>query len=162
MRYLMKQKLLSWGNDFTIRDSDGNDAFFVDGKAFSLRDQLSFQDMQGNELCMIQKKLLSWGPTYEIYHQGELAAVVKESIFTLFGHRFTIDVPGPDDIQAAGNFTNHQYSFTRAGQEIAQVSEQWFTIADTYGVDIASDQDDVLILAATVVIEHCAEQSHQR
>ena len=45
MRYVMKQKLLSWGNDFTIRDEDGRDVFFVDGKAFSIGKKLSFKDM---------------------------------------------------------------------------------------------------------------------
>ena len=36
MRYMMKKKLFSLGADFTIKDSSGNDAFFVDGKVFTL------------------------------------------------------------------------------------------------------------------------------
>ena len=162
MRYIMRKKLLSFGSDFTIKDADGRDVFFVDGKVFTLRDQLAFQDMNGNELCVIQRKFLSWGPTYEIYHKGELEAVVKESLFTLLGHRFNVDGPGMDDLEAKGNFTNHQYTFKRNGGEVAWVSESWFNIADTYGVEIGEGQDDVLILAATVVIERCSDQaSHQ-
>jgi uncharacterized protein YxjI len=67
--YLMKQKLFSWGNDFTIKDESGQYRFFVDGKAFSLGNQLSFQDMAGNELAFIRQKLLSWGPT-EVHTNG--------------------------------------------------------------------------------------------
>jgi uncharacterized protein YxjI len=78
MRYVMKQKLFAWGDDFTIKTEDGQDVFFVDGKAFSLGDKLSFQDMQGNELVFIRQKVLSWGPTYEIYGHGGLLAVVKK------------------------------------------------------------------------------------
>lgn len=63
MIYLMKQKLFSCGDDFTIKDDSGQDRFFVDGKAFSLGNQLSFQDMAENELAFIRQKLLSWGPT---------------------------------------------------------------------------------------------------
>lgn len=59
MRYVMKQKLLSWGDDFTIKDDGGRDFFFVDAKAFSIGDKLSFQDMKGNELARIEQKLLS-------------------------------------------------------------------------------------------------------
>jgi uncharacterized protein YxjI len=163
MRYVMKKKLFSWGSDFTIRDVDGSDVFFVDGKMLSLRDLLVFQDMRGNELATVQKKLLSWGPTYEIYHAGELKAVVKESLFTLLGHRFTVDDEnGPDDLEASGNFTDHQYTITRGGRQVAQVSERWFTLADTYGVDIVEGQDDVLILACTVVIERCQEATRQQ
>jgi len=58
----MKQKLWSWGDDFTIKDESGLDRFFVDGRAFSLGDKLSFQDMAGNELAFIRQKLLAWGP----------------------------------------------------------------------------------------------------
>jgi len=70
MRYLMKQKIFAWGDDFTIKDENGNDAFLVDGRAFSLGDKLSFQDTSGNELAFIAQKLLSWGPTYEISRGG--------------------------------------------------------------------------------------------
>ena len=41
MRYVMKQKLLSWGDDFYIRDDQGRDVFFVDGKALSFGDKRS-------------------------------------------------------------------------------------------------------------------------
>ncbi len=66
MRYVMKQKWLSWGDDFHIQDSDGNNAYFVDGRALSIGDKLSFQDMDGDELAFISQKLLSWGPSYQI------------------------------------------------------------------------------------------------
>jgi uncharacterized protein YxjI len=32
MIYLMKQKLFSWGDDFTIKYDSNQDRFFVDGK----------------------------------------------------------------------------------------------------------------------------------
>jgi uncharacterized protein YxjI len=162
IRYLMRQKLLALGDDFTIKDAQGRDVYFVDGKVFTLRDRLSFQDMNGNELASIQHRLLAWGPTHEISRDGQVAAVVKESLFTLLGHRFNVDVPGPDDLEANGNFTDHEYSFTRSDRTVATVSKRWFTIADTYGVDVVDGEDDVLILASTVVIERCAQQSGHR
>ncbi|HTL28200.1 MAG TPA: LURP-one-related family protein, partial [Tepidisphaeraceae bacterium] len=79
MRYQMKQRMFSFGDDYTIKDDGGNDRFFVDGKALSIGDKLSFQDMSGNELAFIRQKLLAWGPTYEIYRNGEQAAVVKKA-----------------------------------------------------------------------------------
>jgi len=153
MRYLMKQKLFCFGDDFTIKDEAGRDAFFVDGKALSFGDKLSFQDMRGNELAFIRQKLLSWGPTYEITRDGELLAVVKKQLFTLFHCKFTVDVPGPDDLEAKGSFTDMEYAFTRGSREVAEVSKRWFAFSDTYGVDIAKGEDEVLILASTVVID---------
>ncbi|KAF0246140.1 MAG: hypothetical protein FD180_971 [Planctomycetota bacterium] len=153
MRYLMKQKLFCWGDDFAIKNQAGADLFFVDGKAFSIGKKLSFQDMKGGELAFIQQKLLSWGPTWEIYRGGRLAAVVKKHLFALFRCKFTVDVPGPDDLEAQGSFLDMEYTFTRRGHVVAEVSKRWFSWSDTYGVDVRQGEDDVLILASTVVID---------
>ena len=40
MRYLMKQKLFSWGDDFLIKDENGRDVFTA-GMYFSLMGKLS-------------------------------------------------------------------------------------------------------------------------
>ena len=106
MRYLLKQKLLSFGDDFFIRDEAGNDVFYVDGKVFTLGDQLSFQNLAGQELAHIRQRLLSWGPTYEISRNGAVLAVVKKTLFTFFRCEFTVDVPGPDDLLAFGSCTS--------------------------------------------------------
>lgn len=162
MRYVMKQKFWSWGDDFTIRDGNGADVFLVDGRAFSWGDKLSFQDTGGKELAFIRQKLLAWGPTYEIEVHGRLVAVVKKKLFTLLRCKFTVDVPGPDDLEAQGSFLDHEYVFERQGREVAQVSKRWFSWTDTYGVDIDACEDDVLILATAVVIDMVCHQESKR
>lgn len=162
MRYMMKQKLFALGDDFVIRDESGADRYFVDGKVFSLGAKLSFQDMEHNELAFIRQKVLSWSATYEIYRTESLVAVVKKELFTFFNCRFTVDVPGPDDLAASGNFTDHEYTLTRGDQVVATISKQWFAWSDTYGVDIADGQDDILILASTVVIDMACHHGHRR
>ena len=37
--------------------------------------------------------------------------------------------------------------------EVASVSKRFFSWTDTYGVDVAPGEDDVLILACTVVVD---------
>jgi uncharacterized protein YxjI len=153
MRYLMKQKIFAWGDDFTIKNEAGEEAFFVDGRAFSLGNKLSFQDMAGRELAFLRQKLLSWGPSYEITCRGELMATVKKEHFTLFRCRFSIDVPGPGDLEAQGSFSDYNYRFTRGRKTSAEVSMKWFSMSDTYGVEVMDDEDALLILASTVVID---------
>ena len=162
MRYVMKEKLFAMGDDFHIRDEHGRDAYFVDGKAFSLGDQLSFQDLAGNELAFIKQKLLAWGKTYEVYRSGALVAVVKKQPFTLFRHRFTVDVPGPDDLEAQGDFIDHEYEFTRGDRVVARVSKKWFSWSDTYGIDVADGEDDVLVLVSAVVIDMACHEDKRR
>ena len=153
MRYLMKQDFFSWGADFTIKDASGNDAFVVDGAGFSIGAKLAFKDLAGNELLHIEQRLLSWAPTYEISKGGEVQGVVSKELFTLFSCQFTVDVPGPDDLQAEGDFLELEYEFLRGSRKVAMASKRWFSLSDTYGIDIAEGEDDVLILASAVVID---------
>jgi uncharacterized protein YxjI len=154
----MKQNWLSWGDDYTIKDEHGRDAFIVDGKVFTLRKTLVIEDLQGRELATIQKKILSFGPTFEVYRAGRLEATVKKSLFTLFKCEFTLDLPGPDDPVAEGSFLEYEYTFTRRGRVIATVSKRFFSWTDSYGIEVAPGQDDVLILAAVVVIDQCCHE----
>ncbi|HEX7901308.1 MAG TPA: LURP-one-related family protein [Planctomycetota bacterium] len=154
-RYILKQDWLSFGTDYTIRDAAGRDAYVVDGRALSLGDKLSFQDLQGRELAFISQRLLSWGPTYEISRDGRTVALVKKSVFTLFHCEFTVDLPGPDDLVADGDFWEHEYAFTRNGRPVATVSKRFFHWTDTYGVETTPDVDDIVILASAVVIDLC-------
>ena len=158
----MKQKLFAWGDDFYIRDAAGSELFFVDGKALSFGDQLSFRSLDGQELAFIRQKVLSWGATYEIYRNGVVAAVVRKELFTFFRCTFMVDVPGPDDLQARGDFMDHEYVFERGNSTVAAVSKQWFSWSDTYGVDIADAEDQILILAATVVIDMVCHADQQQ
>ena len=154
------------GDDYRIKDQAGRDCFYVDGKAFSFGDKLSFLDMAGSEVAFIDQKLLAWGPTYEIYRDGQLFAVVKEKLWTFLKNRFTVDVgadgPGPGDLEVEGDFLDLEYQFLRDGGVAAQVSKKWFSWSDTYGVDVADGEDDVLILACTVVVDLCSHPDKRR
>jgi uncharacterized protein YxjI len=162
MRYVMRQKIFALGDDFVIKDETGADRFKVDGKIFTIGNKLSFEDLSGRELAFIKQRLLSWGPKYEIYRDGNLAAEVTKKLFTLFHCKFVVDVPGPDDLEAKGNFLDMEYEFTRGGRVVAVCSKKWFSWSDTYGVEVAPGEDDVLILASSVVIDMVCHADRER
>ena len=162
MRYVMRQKLLSLADNFTIKNEQEQDVFLVKGKVFSFGDKLSFQDLAGNELVFIDQRLLNWSPTYELWKGEELLAVVKRELFSFIHHRFTVDVPGPNDLEAEGDFLDHEYTISRGGSVVATVSKRWFSWADTYGIEIADGEDDVLVLAAAVVVDMVCHDHNKR
>ena len=158
MRYIMKQKVFSLGDKFAVRNERNEDVFFVDGRVFSLGKQLSFEDAAGRELLFIKQKVLSWGPMYEIYRGEEHVATIKKELFTFFQCTFAVHVDGQSDLEAQGNFSDHEYVVTRDGGPVAQISKQWFSWSDTYGVDVADTEDAALMLATTVVIDMCCHE----
>jgi len=162
MRYVMRQKLLSLADNFTIKNEQEQDVFLVKGKVFSFGDKLSFQDLAGNELVFIDQRLLNWSPTYELWKGDKLLAVVKRELFSFIHHRFTVDVPGPNDLEAEGDFLDHEYTISRGGSVVATVSKRWFSWADTYGIEIADGEDDVLVLATAVVVDMVCHDDGKR
>lgn len=162
MRYQMRQKMLAWGDDFVIRDDAGHELYYVDGKAFSIGQKLSFQDREGRELAFIRQRLLAWGQTYEIERDGAVVAVVKKALFTFLHCSFTVDVPGPDDLEARGDLLDHEYAFSRQGRDVAWVSKKWFRLTDSYGIETAPGEDDVLLLASAIVVDLACHADEQR
>lgn len=154
MRFTLKQDLISFGDDFTITDETGAAAYRVDGKAFTvLREKLAFNDAKGRELALIRERLIAMTPSYEILRDGQCVAVVKKDLVNVFRVGFTVDVPGPDDLEAQGSLLDHEYTFTRGKRVVATVSKKWFRLSDTYGVEVADGEDPVLLLASAVVID---------
>lgn len=148
----MEQKIICLGNDFVVKDENGNSMYYIDGKAFSFGQKLSFQDMNKNELCFIAQKHLKMKPTYSVTKDGQELAKITKSIMS-FRDNFTIDVPGPDDISVSGSWIEHEYSFKRNHNVIANVSKKWFRMSDTYGIEIFNSNDTLLVLSCAVVID---------
>jgi uncharacterized protein YxjI len=156
-RYIMKQKIWTLGNQFVIKDDTDTPVFYVKGKVFSIGDKLSFRDSSGKELVYISQKVFSFRPRYKIYRENvPFATIVKK--LTLFKPKYIIDIPGPDDYKVIGDFWNYEYTITRNGREIAYISKKLFSWSDTYGIAIVRGEDDILILAAAVVIDLVSHQ----
>src|SRR5687767_6345690 len=149
-RYRMVEKLVSIGDDFFIQNDFGQRVFKVDGKALRLRDTLIFRDMQGNEVCKIQARIARIRDSMEVEGpDGRRVAMVHKALITPLRDRYTIKVEGGPDLEVQGNILAHEY---RIGN-VATVSKKWFRVRDSYGVEVAPGQNDVLILAATVCID---------
>jgi uncharacterized protein YxjI len=160
-RYQMRQKLISIGDDFWIENERRERVYKVDGKALRIRKTLAFEDLQGHELCKIQERLLHIRDTMEIESpNGETLAMIKKALFTPLRERWTVHVSSGPDLEVQGNILDHEYTIEAAGQKVAEVSKRWFRLTDSYGVEIAPEQNDVLILAATVAVDTMAHPRH--
>ena len=149
-RYRMVEKLAAFGDDFFIENEQGQRVFKVDGKAVRLRDTTIFRDAQGNELCKIQQRIARIKDSMEIEGpNGDRMALVQKAMITPLRDRFVAKVGDGPDLEIQGNILSHEY---RIGN-VAEISRKWFRVRDSYGVEIAPGQNDVLILAITVCID---------
>jgi uncharacterized protein YxjI len=160
--YLIRERFFRLGEDSDITDDQGRPVLRVDGKVMSLRNRLVLRDPAGREVAQVQRKLVALRPTYEVSVGGQEAAEIRKHFFTPFGDRFTIDVPGPDDLEMTGNLFDHEFTIKRGDQTVATVSKRWFSMRDTYAVDVAPGQDDLLVLASVLALDLAQDQERDR
>ncbi len=159
-RYQMRQKLVAFGDDFYITNEAGQKVFKVDGKVLRVRDTFQIKDMQGNVLCQLQEQLLRIKDVMAIEDgHGNRIAEVKKALITPLRDRWTVKIRNGPDLDVQGNILDHEYEIKEGRRKIAQVSKKWFRVRDTYGVEIAPDQEDVIILAVTVALDNMAHPS---
>ena len=156
-QYQMRQNLVSIGDDFWIENDRREKVFKVDGKALRVRQTLIFEDPHGQELCKIQEKIARVKDTMDIEGPGgENLATVKKALITPVRERWTVKVGNGPDMDIQGNLLDHEYTIEAGGQKVAEVSKKWFRVADSYGVEVAPGQNDIVILAATVAVDMMA------
>jgi uncharacterized protein YxjI len=162
-RYKIRQKLLSIGDDFWIENQKGDRVFKVDGKALRLRKTLIFEDMQGNTLAKIQERLLPIKETMVVEDaEGNQLAVIKKGLIAPLGDHWSVNVRGGPDLDVQGNILDHEYSISERRNKVAEVSKAWFSLTDTYGVEIDEGQNDILILAVAIAIDMMAHDEDKK
>lgn len=152
MKFAIKQRLISAGDDFDIKNEFGKKVYYVDGKAFAFADDLTIKDMQRNEVARIKKKLFTFIPTYTVSRKGQVLATVKRRPFTM-RTRFRLEIPGPGKYEVVGNMFRWDYKIMRDHKEIAVVSKKILAMSDSYGVEIFDEQDAITILGVAIVID---------
>jgi uncharacterized protein YxjI len=85
--------------------------------------------------------------------------MVKQAMITPLRARFDVKVEDGPDLQVQGNIVDHEYEIEADGTKIAEISKRWFRIRDTYGVEIAPDQDEIVVLAVAVAIDAMADRT---
>jgi len=156
-RYQMRQKMVAIGDDFWIENGAGQKVFKVDGKALRVRETLLFEDARGTELAKIQERMLRVKDSMEVEGPGgDQLAMVKKALISPVRDRWVVKIKGGPDLDVKGNILNHEYTIGEGRNKVAEVSKKWFRIRDSYGVEIESGQDDIVILAVTVCIDQMA------
>jgi uncharacterized protein YxjI len=157
----MRKELVSIGDDYWIEDEQGRRAFRVDGKVLRLHKTFVLEDPEGAELATIKKRLVAIRETMTIERGGRAVARVRKAFFAPFRQRFDVELEGGDtDLVIQGNITDHEYEVRREDTTVAEISKRWFSLRDTYAVDVAPGQDTALMIALTVAVDWMGHEDH--
>ena len=156
MRLLFKQRLFSWFDSYDIYDEDGNTVYTVKGQ-LSWGHCMKIFDAHGNEIGMIQERVLTLLPKFEIYLGGNYVGCIRKEI-SFFKPVFDIDYSG---WHVEGDFFEWDYNILNSsGGCVARVSKELLNWTDTYVIDVNNPQDALgaLLLVLAIDAEKCSKK----
>lgn len=155
MKLYIREHVFTWGDEFTVWDSDGNEKYFVQGEVFTWGKKLHIYDRAHREVAYIEQELLTFFPRYHVYLNGrDVAQVCRE--FAFFHPSYRVDGPG---WQVDGEFLGHSYTVTSGNRRVVSIEKEWMTWGDCYELDIADPADEILALAVVITID-CVDESN--
>jgi uncharacterized protein YxjI len=90
---------------------------------------------------------------------GHTVATVKKALITPVRDRWTVTVADGPDPDVKGNIVDQEYTIEDGRSTVAEVSKNWFRVADAYGVEVAPGQSLVLMLAVTAILDQMAHEA---
>ncbi|MFE9448858.1 LURP-one-related/scramblase family protein [Streptomyces sp. NPDC006739] len=159
MRFLVRDRLLGFGDDYWIEDEHGNKVFLIDGKAMRVRDTFELKDTQGHVLIHIHQKMFALRDTMVIERGGEPLARIKRKRLSLLRNHYRVSLVDGTELDVSGKIFDREFAVEYDGELLAVVSRRWLRVRETYGVDVVRDDaDPALMIAVTVCVIHLAEK----
>ena len=157
MELYIREKKFTIRDCFTIEDKKGNDKYQVIGEFIEASKKLHIKDMDGNEVAMIKEKIVSFKPKFSLYVGDEkIGEIVKDK--ALFGDKYHITGL---DWKIKGDDDDLDYKIIADGKEIVQFHKTFFSISDTYKLEIDDDVDEIPVLAAILAIDYMVEEERE-
>lgn len=154
MKLLFKQRFFSWFDSYDIYSEEGETLYTVKGQ-LAWGHCLKIYDRFDNEIGMVQERVLTLLPKFEIYLDGRYVGCISKE-FTFFKPAFNIDYNG---WHIEGDFLEWDYTIlNQSGSTVAVVSKQPLNWTDTYVIDVRYPQDalDALLLVLAIDAEKCS------
>ena len=149
MKLYIKEKVFTWGDQFTVKDERGNDKYVVEGEVFSWGKKLHVYDMTGREVAAIRQEVWSFLPRYYVFCGDRQVAEIKKE-FTFFFPKYRTDGLG---WEIDGSFMAHEYEITQSGRTIVSIRKEWMTWGDSYELNITNPSDEIVALAVVLTID---------
>ena len=151
-------------------------------KCISTPELLAFQSRVNNRNFFSKSELFIYNPLDDYkslppqfeylffsicYHRNDWKRklawhLVKKALITPLRDKWDVKVKDGPDLDVQGDILDHEYSIKHGWNKVAEVSKKWFSLTDTYGVEIDPGQNDILILAIAIAIDMMAHDDDKK
>ena len=153
-RYRAPQNVAAISGAVVIKDDRGIAAFEIDGGAQATDDVIQVRDLAGTDFCLIRGSALLLGDSIEIVGMdGAIRAVITRVELSAVRERFSVQVGPETTWTVEGLVAEYEYRIRDRTGEIAEVSRRWFRARDSYGIEVAAGQRNLLVLSVAVCLD---------
>ncbi len=145
----IKQKVFSLSGEFTVKDQQERDVYFVEGSFLQIPKTFSIMNTGRDEVALITKKVFSFLPKFFVEVNGREVLTIKKE-FSFLKARYTIDAAG---IEVQGNWWDMNFQVYQHGEVVGKVSKEWFTWGDSYKVQVMKEEMETIMIALVVAID---------
>jgi uncharacterized protein YxjI len=89
---------------------------------------------------------------------GAQVAELKAKAFSLVKDKMTMTMTDGSTWQVQGTLLEKNYSIASDGQPVAQITQKWLTLRDSYTVDYLDSVDPGLVMAVIWAIDRWVER----
>ena len=75
--FYIKQRIFTITDRYFVYDQHQQPTYEVNGKFFTIGDELTLTNLKGDELFRIKQRIMSLFGTYDVYKQNKLCATIK-------------------------------------------------------------------------------------
>lgn len=149
MKLLIKQRVFSWTDTYDVYDENEMPKYFVKSDFFSIGHRIRVFDRNQCEVGMIQEKVISFLPKFEVYINGRMVGTIEKK-FTLFNPQYRINYKG---WSVQGNFTGWNYRVVDGFNQVISIYKEPFHWGDTYVLYFVNPADEIEGLLLTIAID---------
>ena len=160
MKLYLKQRVLAIGDKYKFTDSNGNLVFKGKKPALSIT-RIYLNDINGDEVCYIKKRLMSLMPKYKVFQDKELKLFVRRKL--RFGRpRFIIEDGNNNEFEIKGSWLAWDFTVYMQGQYIGSIHKKFMHIGDTYELDVSDNFDPALFCALALIIDNSMHNNQNK
>lgn len=151
--FYIKQRIFTITDRYFVYDQYQQPTYEVNGKFFTIGDELTLTNLKGDELFRIKQRIMSLFGAYDVYKKNKLCATIKRRA-TLF--RPKLDIESDDgNFEIEGDFWDYNFSILKDGHTIGTIEKEWLTLRDSYKLTVNDSELETLFISMVIAIDNC-------
>lgn len=155
----IKNKLFSLGGSSSVKDENGENAFFVKGRFLSPTHVKWVFDKNKNKLFKVRNKWFNFINQKAFVYEGKTKIAQVKHPF-LSGKKFVVE-GYKDEILIDGDFFSLTSTITKNGKPVGTINRKFVAVTDTFTLE-AEEQDMPFMIALVIAIDNIVDKITDR